>query len=314
MVREGTRGERKERGHGEKGGPHGVRMMSERASKRTSERRRRIARRRHRKDVRMCGSSPCAARRSARRRRVEEGGASRFGEKAFHGSGFRQKEVPDRKGTFGGKGAFGTSGTFNPRPLQMLQRLPKPDSIAAAHARRGTIKRMQLLCPRIKGTDTGSLPVLARTHPHAVRTPDRAGAARTNATRAARAPERRDSEKRTSAELVLARSAPTGYASAERTSMGLAIAERVSERSASAKIASAEPASAKSVAAERASAGRISAEHALAKRTSAELAFAERTLARNAPTGCAPTERTSSKRPKSAADAAAPRRDVAERR
>ena len=314
MVREGTRGERKERGHGEKGGPHGVRMMSERASKRTSERRRRIARRRHRKDVRMCGSSPCAARRSARRRRVEEGDASRFGEKAFHGSGFRQKEVPDRKGTFGGKGAFGTSGTFNPRPLQMLQRLPKPDSIAAAHARRGTIKRMQLLCPRIKGTDTGSLPVLARTHPHAVRTPDRAGAARTTATRAARAPERRDSEKRTSAELVLARSAPTGYASAERTSMGLAIAERVSERSASAKIASAEPASAKSVAAERASAGRISAEHALAKRTSAEFAFAERTLARNAPTGYASAERTSAKRPKSAADAAAPRRDAAERR
>ena len=143
----------------------------------------------------MCGSSPCAARRSARRRRrVEEGGASHFGEKAFHGSGFRQKEAPDRKGTFGGKGAFGTSGTFNPRPLQMLQRLPKPDGIAAAHARRGTIKRMQLLCPRIKGTDTGSLPVLARTHPHAVRTPDRAGTARTNATRAARAPERRDSE------------------------------------------------------------------------------------------------------------------------
>ena len=296
MAREGTRGERKERGHGEKGGPHGVRMMSERAS----ERRRRIARRRHRKDVRMCGSSPCAARRSARRRRrVEEGGASRFGEKAFHGSGFRQKEVPDRKGTFGGKGTFGTSGTFNPRPLQMLQRLPKPDGIAAAHARRGTIKRMQLLCPRIKGTDTGSLPVLARTHPHAVRTPDRAGTARTNATRAARAPERRDSEKRTFAELILARSAPTGYASAERTSMGLALAE---------------PASARSAPAERASAGRISAEHALAKRTSAELAFAERTLARNAPTGCAPTERTSSKRPKSAADAAAPRRDVAERR
>ena len=286
MVREGTRGERKERGHGEKGGPHGVRMMSERASKRASERRRRIARRRHRKDVRMCGSSPCAARRSARRRRrVEEGGASRFGEKAFHGSGFRQKEVPDRKGTFGGKGTFGTSGTFNPRPLQMLQRLPKPDGIAAAHARRGT--------------DTGSLPVLARTHPHAVRTPDRAGTARTNATRAARAPERRDSEKRTSAELILARSAPTGYASAERTSMGLALAE---------------PASARSAPAERASAGRISAEHALAKRTSAELAFAERTLARNAPTGCAPTERTSSKRPKSAADAAAPRRDAAERR
>ena len=299
MVREGTRGERKERGHGEKGGPHGVRMMSERASKRTSERRRRIARRRHRKDVRMCGSSPCAARRSARRRRVEEGGASRFGEKAFHGSGFRQKEVPDRKGTFGGKGAFGTSGTFNPRPLQMLQRLPKPDSIAAAHARRGTIKRMQLLCPRIKGTDTGSLPVLARTHPHAVRTPDRAGTARTNATRAARAPERRDSEKRTSAELVLARSAPTGYASAERTSMGLALAE---------------PASARSAPAERASAGRISAEHALAKRTSAEFAFAERTLARNAPTGYASAERTSAKRPKSAADAAAPRRDAAERR
>ena len=300
MVREGTRGERKERGHGEKGGPHGVRMMSERASKRTSERRRRIARRRHRKDVRMCGSSPCAARRSARRRRrVEEGGASRFGEKAFHGSGFRQKEVPDRKGTFGGKGAFGTSGTFNPRPLQMLQRLPKPDSIAAAHARRGTIKRMQLLCPRIKGTDTGSLPVLARTHPHAVRTPDRAGTARTNATRAARAPERRDSEKRTSAELILARSAPTGYASAERTSMGLALAE---------------PASARSAPAERASAGRISAEHALAKRTSAELAFAERTLARNAPTGYASAERTSAKRPKSAADAAAPRRDAAERR
>ena len=263
----------------------------------------------------MCGSSPCAARRSARRRRrVEEGGASRFGEKAFHGSGFRQKEVPDRKGTFGGKGTFGTSGTFIPRPLQMLQRLPKPDGIAAAHARRGTIKRMQLLCPRIKGTDTGSLPVLARTHPHAVRTPDRAGTARTNATRAARAPERRDSEKRTSAELILARSAPTGYASAERTSMGLAIAERVSERSASAKIASAEPASAKSVAAERASAGRISAEHALAKRTSAEFAFAERTLARNAPTGYASAERTSAKRPKSAADAAAPRRDAAERR
>lgn len=263
----------------------------------------------------MCGSSPCAARRSARRRRrVEEGGASRFGEKAFHGSGFRQKEVPDRKGTFGGKGTFGTSGTFNPRPLQMLQRLPKPDGIAAAHARRGTIKRMQLLCPRIKGTDTGSLPVLARTHPHAVRTPDRAGTARTNATRAARAPERRDSEKRTSAELILARSAPTGYASAERTSMGLALAERASERSASAKIASAEPASARSAPAERASAGRISAEHALAKRTSAELAFAERTLARNAPTGCTPTERTSSKRPKSAADAAAPRRDAAERR
>lgn len=299
MVREGTRGERKERGHGEKGGPHGVRMMSERASKRTSERRRRIARRRHRKDVRMCGSSPCAARRSARRRRVEEGGASRFGEKAFHGSGFRQKEVPDRKGTFGGKGVFGTSGTFTPRPLQMLQRLPKPDGIAAAHARRGTIKCMQLLCPRIKGTNTGSLPVLARTHPHAVRTPDRAGTVWTNATRAARAPERRDSEKRTSAELALARSVPTGCASAERTSMGLALAE---------------PASARSAPAERASAGRISAEHALAKRTSAELAFAERTLARNAPTGCAPTERTSSKRPKSAADAAAPRRDVAERR
>ena len=314
MVREGTRGERKERGHGEKGGPHGVRMMSERASKRTSERRRRIARRRHRKDVRMCGSSPCAARRSARRRRVEEGDASRFGEKAFHGSGFRQKEVPDRKGTFGGKGAFGTSGTFNPRPLQMLQRLPKPDSIAAAHARRGTIKRMQLLCPRIKGTDTGSLPVLARTHPHAVRTPDRAGAARTNATRAARAPERRDSEKRTSAELVLARSAPTGYASAERTSMGLALAERVSERSASAEIASAEPASAKSAPAERASAGRISAEHALAKRTSAEFAFAERTLAKRALARNVSAERTSSKRPKSAADAAAPRRDAAERR
>ena len=265
-----------------------------------SERRRRIARRRHRKDVRMCGSSPCAARRSARRRRrVEEGGASRFGEKAFHGSGFRQKEVPDRKGTFGGKGVFGTSGTFTPRPLQMLQRLPKPDGIAAAHARRGTIKCMQLLCPRIKGTNTGSLPVLARTHPHAVRTPDRAGTVWTNATRAARAPERRDSEKRTSAELALARSVPTGCASAERTSMGLALAE---------------PASARSAPAERASAGRISAEHALAKRTSAELAFAERTLARNAPTGCTPTERTSSKRPKSAADAAAPRRDVAERR
>lgn len=310
MAREGTRGERKERGHGEKGGPHGVRMMSERASKQASERRRRIARRRHRKDVRMCGSSPCAARRSARRRRrVEEGGASHFGEKAFHGSGFRQKEVPDRKGTFGGKGVFGTSGTFTPRPLQMLQRLPKPDGIAAAHARRGTIKRMQLLCPRTKGTNTGSLPVLARTHPHAVRTPDRAGAARTNATRAARAPERRDSEKRTSAELVLARSAPTGYASAERTSMGLALAER-----ASARIASAEPASAKSAAAERASAGRISAEHALAEHISAKLAFAERTLARNAPTGFAPTERISGKRPKSATDAAAPRRDAAERR
>ena len=293
-----------------------MRMMSERAS----ERRRRIARRRHRKDVRMCGSSPCAARRSARRRRrVEEGGASRFGEKAFHGSGFRQKEVPDRKGTFGGKGTFGTSGTFNPRPLQMLQRLPKPDGIAAAHARRGTIKRMQLLCPRIKGTDTGSLPVLARTHPHAVRTPDRAGTAWTNATWAARAPERRDSEKRTSAELALARSVPIGCASAERTSMGPALAERVSERSvsersASAKIASAEPASARSAPAERASVGRTSEEHALAKRTSAKLAFEERTLARNAPTGCAPAERTSAKRPKSAADAAAPRRDAAERR
>lgn len=280
-----------------------------------SERRRRIARRRHRKDVRMCGSSPCAARRSARRRRrVEEGGASRFGEKAFHGSGFRQKEVPDRKGTFGGKGVFGTSGTFTPRPLQMLQRLPKPDGIAAAHARRGTIKCMQLLCPRIKGTNTGSLPVLARTHPHAVRTPDRAGTVWTNATRAARAPERRDSEKRTSAELALARSVPTGCASAERTSMGLALAERVSERSASAEIASAEPASAKSAPAERASAGRISAEHALAKRTSAEFAFAERTLAKRALARNVSAERTSSKRPKSAADAAAPRRDAAERR
>ncbi|OUO87566.1 hypothetical protein B5F40_13600 [Gordonibacter sp. An230] len=267
----------------------------------------------------MRGSAPCAARgASGDAAAPRKGGIALPAKRAFHGSDFRQKGIFNgkdlsRKGPFGRKkeGGFGASKAFSPHPPQMRQRPPSPGGIAAAHACRGTIKRMQLLHPCIKGTGTSPLPILACMRPHAVRTPDRTDTARTNAARAARALERGDSEKRTSAERAHARNAPTEVQSEERASIGLALAERTSVRNVSAGIASAEPASTKSAATERTSAGRISAEHALAERISTELAFAERTLAK---AKNAPAEYTSEKRPESTTDAAASRRASAERR